>query len=365
MRPAGRVRHGSRLGRWWLLLPALSALAVACELIADIPDVVDGRDGGSGGSGGAQCPPPGEEAGTPVLFSKAMVPAGIAVHGGAVYWAETNHVNGLFLGTEQDAGSWDAVAPSEVVADDSGVYWSHTSEACIRRAPAGGGEPIDIGPCKGTRAGQLALDDTHVYWVVATESAGDCAKWPDCCTDEGTGCVARATKDGQEVTIYASNESNPIAVAVDATWVYWSSATMSGGAIKRCPKAGCPQPPEGPEVFLDDTDVTLATRIAIDGDQLYWLDKGKGRVRRTQTTPGSLVEDVSEEGVHGFSLVVDETHVYWSDSQQIFRREKDLAGNPEPIGGGQAHSVAVDCHDIYWTDQEQGADTEGVFRASR
>jgi hypothetical protein len=353
------ARHGSRAGRWGWLLGVLAMPAAGCEIIAGIPNVVDGRPG-------AACPEPGGKTGDPALFSAATRPVGIALHAGVVYWAESGMVRGVFAGSGEVAEEWDDGGdPEEVVADASGVYWSHTGFGCITRADPSG-DSSNFGACLGARGGQLALDDTHVYWVVGAGSSGNCTAWPACCTDAGNGCVVRATKDGENIDVYLADESAPTALAIDDTHVYWSRVTASGGVIMRCLKESKQDCSASAEAFLEDAGVLQQpTRMVIDGDHLYWLDKGKGEVHRVRTTEPALgSERIAESGAYGTSLVVDDTHVYWRGDVDVWRRDKLLAALPQQLGGKGAHSVAVDCTHVYFTEQpEEGM--EGVFRAAR
>jgi hypothetical protein len=349
-----------RDGRWWVLLLVLSAPAAACEIIADIPDVVDGRDVGSPGPDGDQCPALDLEAGKedcqpsacqPTLFLMAQEPVGIAIHAGTVYWAEQNRVFGASTASKEKMHFWEPVAPAEVVADESGVYWTHTSGKCVGHGPADGRQMIEIGSCMGTRGGQIALDGTHVYWVVGAESDG------------GTGSIMRAAKEGLVAEPYASYETSPLAVAIDAKFVYWSNRTSENeGVIKRCPKDRCE---DASVPFVEDAGDL--TRMAIDGDYLYWLDKGHSQVRRVSTTaPNPKIDTVAADQPNGSSLVVDDTFVYWCNgSGEIWRRRKLLDADAEQIGGDAAHSVAVDCLDVYWTERPTDAGEEGVFRVPR
>ena len=406
----------SRVTWWYVLLPWMSALAAGCEIIAGIPDVADGRDTTGPEPDAGACPVLDTDAGkegcgegkascgdmddcatdlssdegncgacghdcrggecdggkcSPVELFEADTPVGLALHGGTLYWTEQGAVVGFSTASNAKVASWSSISPEEVVADESGVYWSQTYVGCLHRGPLDGGTPIEIGKCTGTNGGQLALDETHVYWVVATRS-GECGDGNPCCGSGNTGCILRARKDGQDVLPYAQDEVGPLAVTVDASHVYWSDMDPAHdpptGRVKRCPKEGCAGEPE---IYLElpANGLGQLSRMAIDGEYLYWLDRGKARVQRVRMTAQdrpSAVELVAEGPFYGSGLLVDDTHVYWSAGTSIWRRSKLLEkeSEAERLGGAQAHSIAVDCLHVYWTEMSQ--EPEGaVIRLAR
>jgi hypothetical protein len=105
-----------------------------------------------------------------------------------------------------------------LVADDDAVYCDPAGGPIARIANDGTvttlGTDIDEG--YGVAATGIALDDANVYWVDQTT----------------VGTVRKVSKRGGTVTTLA-RDTSPIAIAVDATSVYWSDV---GGNIRRIPK---------------------------------------------------------------------------------------------------------------------------------
>ena len=71
----------------------------------------------------------------------------------------------------------------------------------------------------------IAVDATHVYWVAGTVNLAD-------------GVVMKVPIAGGPPVMLASGQAQPIAVAVDATSVYWTNAgdVHGGSVVKLTPK---------------------------------------------------------------------------------------------------------------------------------
>jgi hypothetical protein len=108
---------------------------------------------------------------------------------------------------------------SYLVADDSAVYCDPGAGSITRIANDGTvttlGTVISSGSTVGAPTG-MALDDANVYWLDRTT----------------VGTVMKVSKSGGTATTLA-RDTSPIAIAVDATSVYWSDV---GGNIQRLPK---------------------------------------------------------------------------------------------------------------------------------
>jgi hypothetical protein len=120
-------------------------------------------------------------------------------------------------GTLQNVPGLSDVCDS-LVSDDDAVYCDPELGAITRIASDGALTTLGmaIGGQGGPMGTGLALDDTDVYWV-----------------DQAmVGTVMKVSKKGGTATTLA-RDANPIAIAVDATSVYWSDA---GGTIERLSK---------------------------------------------------------------------------------------------------------------------------------
>lgn len=85
---------------------------------------------------------------------------------------------------------------------------------------------------------------------------------------------------------------------------------------------------------------------------VVWADASKlGPVRwRLGDQPGQLTVDVAP-GANG-PIVADDSHVYWSDGERVWRRELCLPlAAPELVVDAPVRAIAVDDRAVYWIDE--------------
>lgn len=159
--------------------------------------------------------------------------------------------------------------------------------------------------------------------------------------------------DGDAPTVLADNQRAPLGIAVDQHFVYWANVIQSwpppaeAGTIMRAPKAG------GGVIDLA-TDLVQPARVALHGDNVYWVTN-QGLVGRTPKDGG--LSQVLATGEQFLDVAVDEGHVYAADplpgAGAIVRvnlangEAETLAGNG---GAWAASTLAVDEGHIYWAD---------------
>ena len=111
-------------------------------------------------------------------------------------------------------------------------------------------------------------------------------------------------------TLYAGR----IWLAVSTTDLYWTVSLDAGGCLVKFPLSGGP-----PGVIDEDLDVNA---LAVDADSVYWLDQSSSPTPGPNTTqilkaplaggtPITLATSVGQV----WSLVVDDTSVYFADSR--------------------------------------------------
>jgi hypothetical protein len=186
-------------------------------------------------------------------------------------------------------------SPWSVAVDRSHVYWANDGGAVRRVAVAGGGVE-EIGRMVGP--GPMVIDDRAIYWV-----------------DDGR--LMRVDKIDLAPIPLAIAHAVGGALALDTTSVYW--VDDCAGAVLRVDKAG-----------------GAPTALA-----------------RLETNPSGCKErrfGLEDCGYICSVVAVDETHVYWVESDRVMRVSK-RGGPSEVVVSGQPspNSVAVDDETIYFT----------------
>lgn len=86
-------------------------------------------------------------------------------------------------------------------------------------------------------------------------------------TTLGDSAVSHVSTTGDTITVLATNEAKPLRLALDATYVYWSSNL--GGAIRRTARSG-----QGMAETV--ASATQPGALWTDGVTLYWMDQNAG-----------------------------------------------------------------------------------------
>jgi hypothetical protein len=206
--------------------------------------------------------------------------------------------------------------------------------------------------------------------------------------DEAAAPVSAYEKIPQAEVI-ADEIQNPISIAIDEKFVYWGD----GGALRRAPKAG------GAPSDVCRVEAARIESIAIGGGAIYFGGVGGGVFRRrdqedapceriaTATNPTSLAiqgdrlhywnggalevaldapgtapaPNAWQAGYTG-SLVVDQTHIFVHQSEQIVRMNK-AGGDREVLAhtGHLGFAFALDDSHLYWGDDL----VDGVLRVAK
>ena len=134
---------------------------------------------------------------------------------------------------------------------------NHSTGAGSGGSGSGGGSSVGCGEGEITVLASnqdepyaIALDDTNVYWG-----------------NLGSGEVMTMPKSGGTPVVFASDVNGVTALAVTSTHVYWSTISPtdgSGGVIYETPKAG------GKAKKQLASKLVLVNRIAVGDDRIYW-----------------------------------------------------------------------------------------------
>jgi hypothetical protein len=109
----------------------------------------------------------------------------------------------------------------------------------------------------------VAADDANtVYWA----SGGP-----------GGAIRKKATGSFAQASTLASDQANPVAIAVDGTFVYWANAGTDGkadGSIRRAKRD------DGSGMQVLASDVSSPVALALDAGSIYWLEAGSHRLMK-------------------------------------------------------------------------------------
>ncbi len=162
-------------------------------------------------------------------------------------------------------------------------------------------QPACSQPSPDCGGGDCSCDSPH---VACPSGCADLQTDAHHCGACGHDCQSGACLAGacQPVTV-AKPEASPAGLALDASYVYWTTFSATG-QVKRAPRAGGPA-----EVLVDGQP--YASGVAVDGTSVYWA---------TNAYPGAVMKaglDGSNPTVlatqdHPLYLATDADTVYWT-----------------------------------------------------
>ena len=188
---------------------------------------------------------------TVVLTSAVDNPAGIAVTGSTVVWANMPNGSGTIESNPDDG--WDALhrgvghfAALRGRDARGAVYWTGFGDETVDTAPLTGG-PVNV-----LQTGQqlpvgIAVDSTRVYWA-----------------DFSAGQIASSSLDGGAPTPLVSGLGGPSALAIDATNLYFTDNVS--GAVGWLPKTG------GPTTTVRQDGGAQPSAVTVAGGKVYWTN---------------------------------------------------------------------------------------------
>ncbi len=211
-------------------------------------------------------------------------------------------------------------------------------------------------------------------------------------TEAGSDCAtAFAVREGATATVLASNQSDPSAIAVDSTSVYWTNLGPLGGgkAAIRLPGSVMKVPiGGGAPIELAATQVWPGA-IAIDATNVYWTT-GSGPSPTTGAdggVEGGAVSKVPLDGGTAVTLVsaplpggiaVDANILFWTNralpGDDPYADNTDGTVTQTPLDGGTTvtlatgqnwpTAIAVDASNVYWTNAGGLNSTNGAVLAA-
>lgn len=294
---------------------------------------------------------------------------------------------------------------SGIAANDTDLFFISCND--VAHAPAHPNDLEDYQFLDGTGDVMAIAVDADDLYVAAGKDP------PHGNPGSGRGVVyKRSVSGGSMVTLAAGN--NPVALAIDASNVYWVDApeeTTVGSttSLVKVPKGGGPTAPLAinlPDVVaiaVDASNVYLATldsimsvakdgssppttiamgqahptAIAADGTTVYWTTQGP-----STTGKGALFSAVASSGAirtlatglsDATSVAVDAARVYFTGFQMSGQAEGSFVasmpragGERKTVGWGQGFPIFLVATPsaLYWTDTEGDSLTSGTVKVA-
>lgn len=297
---------------------------------------------GCEGTCDAACDP--ELLGGPAVDQEAI---GVAVVGDFVVWS-TGYGRSLELSSVAN-GSRGQLAMirgnafvTKIAADDTHVYFLDYGGPTVKRAsvPEGVVDVVTFVEDGMADFGGIAVGAEHVYFAM-----------------RGSGNVWRAAKDlsDQGGAQLVASGASPSDVALDDTHVYWVDDTE-----QRISRLAFDQVGTGRAPAMVYQGTGLGT-LTVDATHVYFGDGGTIR-RAVKSGQDEGIETLATEQGASWDIAVDETHVYWtSTSNETLARVglsggevETLAQTPTPWG------LDLGCQAAFWA--ENGTQTLQMVR---
>lgn len=356
---------------------ALTASLAACGGTNDArsPVLNEGAgDAGHDGAGATGEQPCGAGDG-PIRLATANRPSAIAIGGGNVYWIDSalgtvNEVSACggaptTLVTTSTLGS-STLIPAGIALEGGDVYFTtqdpwnpDDNDGAVWKVPSAGGAPTMLVQAL-DHPGPIAVAGPSMYWIDSWETHAD------------DGDVRRAPLDGSSMTILASAQNGPWGLALGGGYVVWTTSGFVDsvrGSIWVTPMGG------GEIVDGIGAAQNMPVGVAVEGADVFWADQGdpnvddSGSIVRQHLDPKAAADPVTlVSGGVPQGIAVDAAHVYWTDSQSQTVNEVPLAGGaPATLAARQVApaAIAVDDTSVYWTTLAEGTGQGAVMKIAK
>lgn len=209
-------------------------------------------------------------------------------------------------------------------------------------ASGGGGNAGGAGPCTGMPGpAPEILDEGHWFPLIALDQSRIYWAQQGLIGEDGTPSTIDAVPlDCSAPAISGLGMAGLGGLASDGTLLYWSAPGGVGqkkGRVFTLPVTG------GLSSELL-TGLDAPDQLALDGDQIYWIDSLDGGIRRAPKAGGApvLLAPAGAPPVSGGAFALDASHVYWIDSGTAsIRRVPRAGGNVETLVTGEPRAIAV------------------------
>ena len=216
----------------------------------------------------------------------------------------------------------------------TGLYWADYFGSAIKAANLDGSGVHTLVSGAGSPIA-VAVNATHVFWV-------------------GAGAVKESNLDGSGMTTLYSSSDSLYGVAVDATYIYWADITT--GSIMRADLSGA-------NVTTLVSGQFDPSSVAVNDSHIYWVNwLTSGTIKEADLNGGNVTTLVSGQD-NPFALAVDNSYVYWVNEGAINTATGtvDRAPLSDPsqvtvLANTQWHpdGVAVNATYVYWANSQAG-----------
>jgi hypothetical protein len=259
----------------------------------------------------------------------------------------------------RDGGAADAAGDADgadvgCVPDGDHTSDPHNCGACDHSClggacKAGKCEPVALASGTGCPSG-IAVYGDEIYWT----------EWNDP-VNPTLGKVARVLMSTRIVTVMAETTTIPVQIVADDLAVYWSEnstnkapdSSLMDGHVWKLDKSRIGEPGEaGAAEALRWWDHTIGM-LALSSTDIYYAEYHS--VNRIPKGGGGIYAEISPKlGLTG-GIAVDQTGVYFTDVRDAGIGSVWLYTNGDAsvlaAGGGMSPAgVAVDSHNVYWTN---------------
>jgi hypothetical protein len=259
-----------------------------------------------------------------VIAGELESPLEVVAHPTGIYWvALMTHQtldNGNVSWLPHGGGAHTIVVeqqqhPLRLALDDQSIFWTNLKGGSLMRMPIDRSS-VAIALVRSDRPYYgIAVDDSNVYWTsIANPSVpkpGDPEPLP-------SGFITRLSKDGGEPVTLASEQVNPLNIAVHKDHVYWMNIGVVRSDFTTGPASLMKVPVGGGEPMAVVANLDSGGDLAADDQNIYYTTVGKEKEKRCDGTVekvprgGGTPTVIAREQCWPLNLVIDATHVYFA-----------------------------------------------------
>ena len=312
----------------------------------------------------------------PLVLATGVNPKRIAVDSQFVYWTNEGTQAAGFsdgsvykvskLGGTPVALATNQPRPIGITVDATHVFFttqgpSGTYNGSVKRVPTGGGTVVTLASAQ-PMPWAVAIDPLGRLWW-ACRGTYNTSSQPYSYNNDGS--VRRSAKDGSGQVVVAANQAEPVAIAfpgwvgsgdAEAVWALRGGYMSSLGGIGYHRTSGTNQTIVSGQPFPES--------VAADTNYAYYPVQGGGVRRALLYNPASQPPLVIRDTLGGNSaegMLVDATHVYWTETGSGQLRRAPIAGgtteNLHNIGNNYTVplGLASDGTAMYWVAEYSGS----------